>query len=160
MKICFSILMICLPLKHLHVNSPFGNRKHPITGKYLLHGGIDLRASHDTVFAILDGVVRYAGYSDGLGLNICLQHGNVQSLYGHLREIMVVPADSVKAGQPIGITGYSGRVTGEHLHFCLKYKGRLIDPIKFLYELLTKNENEQKLQSTSSSAFGKVDHGN
>ncbi|MGP2550162.1 M23 family metallopeptidase [Mucilaginibacter rubeus] len=160
MKPYVCILMLCLPLRHLHINSAFGYRLNPVTGKYQLHGGVDLHARQDTVFAILNGTVRSAGFNNGLGFNVCLQHGNIQSTYGHLREIMVGTSDSVRAGQPIGITGYSGRVTGEHLHFSLKYKGRLIDPINFLYELLIKNENEQKLQSTSCSAFRKADHGN
>jgi len=107
MKMCFCILMICLPLRHLHINSAFGYRKHPVTGNYQLHRGIALRARHDTVFAILDGVVRSAGFNRDLGLNICLQHGNIQSVYGHLREVMVIPEDSISAGQPIGITGYA-----------------------------------------------------
>lgn len=160
MKASLFILLLCLPLRHLHINSPFGYRKHPVYRKYQLHDGIDFCARHDTVFAVLDGVVRSAGFSDGLGWNICLRHGNVLSVYGHLSEIIVSSADSVREGQPIGITGATGCVTGEHLHFSLMYKGRLINPIKFFYELLIKNENEQKLQSTSGSAFGKANRGN
>ncbi|AYL95331.1 M23 family metallopeptidase [Mucilaginibacter celer] len=160
MKAYVCILMLCLPLRHLHINSAFGYRVNPVTGKYQLHGGVDLQARRDTVFAILNGTVRSAGFNNDLGFNICLQHGNIQSTYGHLREIMVGTKDSVRAGQPIGISGSSGRVTGEHLHFCLKYRGRPIDPINFLYELLIKKENEQKLQITSGSAFGEADHGN
>ncbi|NHA03250.1 M23 family metallopeptidase [Mucilaginibacter sp. HC2] len=153
MKMLISICLVCLPLKHLKINSDFGYRIHPVTGKYALHAGADFKARRDTVYAILNGVVKSTGYDDGLGINIRLGHGNVESIYGHLSRVLVGAQDSVTAGEPIGITGATGRVTGEHLHFSICYKYKYINPIKFLYELLIKQENEQKLQSTSHSAF-------
>lgn len=148
-----SVCLVCLPLKKLKINSDYGYRIHPVTGKYAMHEGLDFRARSDTVFAILNGVVRSAGYDDRLGINICLSHGEVESVYGHLRKILVGVQDSVTAGEAIGITGATGRVTGEHLHFGIRYRHQYINPIKFLYQLLIKNENEQKLQSTSRTAF-------
>jgi len=56
----------------------------------------------------------------------------VQSIYGHLSEIAVLPDEPVMAGQAIGITGATGRVTGEHLHFSIKYQGRELSPLAFL----------------------------
>ena len=142
MKLLISFCLVCLPLKNLHINSGYGFRVHPLTGKYAMHYGIDLKARHDTVYAVLDGTVKSVGYDDGLGIYIRLDHGDVESVYGHLSRILVGPQDSVKAGDPIGITGATGRVTGEHLHFCIRYKGKYINPIKFLYELLKKEEPE------------------
>ncbi|WP_369803594.1 M23 family metallopeptidase [Mucilaginibacter sp. MD40] len=118
-----------------------------------MHAGVDLKARHDTVYAILSGLVRSTGYDNGLGINIRLTHGAVESIYGHLSQIFVIPTDSVTAGEPIGITGATGHVTGEHLHFSICYGHQYINPIKFLYELLIKQEHEQKFQSTSRSAF-------
>jgi murein DD-endopeptidase MepM/ murein hydrolase activator NlpD len=156
-----SFCLVCLPLKHLKINSDFGYRIHPLTGRYALHEGVDFKARHDTVYAILDGSVKSVGYDNGLGINIRLFHGEVESIYGHLSEILVTTQDSVSAGQPIGITGATGRVTGEHLHFSIRYRHRYINPIKFLYELLIKQENErQKFQKTPHPAFGKADRGN
>jgi murein DD-endopeptidase MepM/ murein hydrolase activator NlpD len=152
--------MVCLPLKHLHINSAFGYRVHPLSGRYILHEGIDLRARHDTVYAVLSGVVTATGYRNGLGVYLRLTHGEVQSLYGHLSQVMVGQGENVSAGEPIGVTGTTGRVTGEHLHFSIRYRQRPINPIQFLYELLTKNENEQKFQSTSRAAFRKADRRN
>jgi murein DD-endopeptidase MepM/ murein hydrolase activator NlpD len=148
-----SVCFVCLPLKNLKINSDYGYRIHPVTGRYAMHEGLDFRARSDTVFAILNGVVRSAGYDDRLGINICLSHGEIESVYGHLSKILVGAQDSVTAGEAIGITGATGRVTGEHLHFGIRYRHHYINPIKFLYQLLIKNENEQKLQSTSRPAF-------
>ncbi|MET3981718.1 murein DD-endopeptidase MepM/ murein hydrolase activator NlpD [Mucilaginibacter sp. UYP25] len=155
MKILISFCLVCLPLKHLVINSDFGYRIHPITGKYAMHAGVDFKARHDTVFAILDGEVRSVGYDRKLGINIRLYHGGeLESAYGHLSALLVRPQDHVAAGEAIAISGSSGRVTGEHLHFSICYRHQYINPIKFLYELLKKQENErQKFQSTSHSAF-------
>ena len=154
MNLLISFCLVCLPLKHLHINSDFGYRIHPITGKYALHAGVDFKARQDTVYAILDGIVTSTGYNDGLGINIWLAHGPVESIYGHLSQVFVAAKDSVTAGEPIGITGETGFVTGEHLHLSVCYRHQYINPIKFLYELLKKQENErQKFQSTSHSAF-------
>lgn len=154
MKMLTSLCLVCLPLKHLYINSDFGYRIHPITGKYALHAGVDFKARHDTVYAILDGFVESTGNNDGLGINIRLAHGQVESIYGHLSQILVADRDSVTAGDPIAITGETGFVTGEHLHFGICYRHQYINPIKFLYELIKKQENErQKFQSTSHSAF-------
>lgn len=153
MKMLISLCLICLPLKHLHINSDFGYRIHPLSGKYAMHQGVDFKACHDTIYAIFNGLVESVGYNAGLGINIWLAHGRVEAVYGHLSKILVGTKDSVKAGEPIGITGATGRVTGEHLHFSIRYNQQYINPIKFLYELLKKQENEQKFQSTSDTAF-------
>ncbi|WEA01716.1 M23 family metallopeptidase [Mucilaginibacter sp. SJ] len=125
----------CFPLRQLHINSPFGNRLDPITGQLRTHEGLDLRARSDTVFAVLDGTVIQAGYQHGLGLNISISHGLVKTEYGHLSQVFILSNTPVTAGSPIGITGRSGRVTGEHLHFGVRFKGQPIDPLKFLIEL-------------------------
>jgi murein DD-endopeptidase MepM/ murein hydrolase activator NlpD len=157
MKLLISFCLVCLPLKHLKINSEYGYRIHPLTGKYAMHAGIDLKARHDTVYAILSGMVRSTGYDNGLGINIRLTHGAVESIYGHLSKVFVIPTDSVTAGEPIGITGATGHVTGEHLHFCICYRHQYINPIKFLYELLKQQENEQKFQTTADPAFRQAD---
>lgn len=153
MKLLISICLVCLPLKHLKINSGYGYRIHPLTGKYALHSGVDLNARNDTVYAILDGIVKSTGYDDRLGINIRLTHGEVETIYGHLSKIFVASEQSLSAGEPIGITGASGRVTGEHLHFSICFRRQYINPIKFLYELLKKQENEQKFQTTADPAF-------
>ena len=122
----------CLPLKHICLTSPYGYRIHPITGKYSYHAGIDLRARSDTVFAVLPGTVERTAYDPFHGLYIKLAHGDFATIYGHLSQIFVFQEDSVKAGTAIGLSGSSGRTTGEHLHFAVQYHGRYINPLKFL----------------------------
>ncbi len=132
-------LFFCLPLNHLLPTSGYGWRVHPITGKFQFHRGVDLAARHDTVFNVLDGAVCQIGYNRLIGNYILITHpGDVQSLYGHLSIIAVLPGEQVTAGQAIGITGATGRVTGEHLHFSIKYRGRELSPLAFLVGLFAK----------------------
>ena len=123
---------ICLPLRHLSLTSGYGYRIHPITGRYCFHSGIDLRASHDTVFAVLPGRVSLSGYDALTGVHIQLASGDFSFLYGHLSQVFVLAGDSVDAGSPLGITGASGRVTGEHLHFSVCYRHKPVNPLLFL----------------------------
>lgn len=136
------LLAFCLPLRRLEVTSPFGFRVHPITGLYSFHNGIDLRAQKDTVYAVAQGSVAGTDYDDKLGLFIRLDHQLFESCYGHLSQVFVSLHDTVSAGQPIGITGGTGRVTGEHLHFSIYIGNRYTDPIEFLYEQLILQHHE------------------
>ena len=129
-----------LPLKHLALTSGFGYRIHPVTGQETFHSGIDLRAHHDTVYAIADGLVTRVGYQRFLGLYVCLDHNGLESVYGHLSSVGVLPGDTVISGQPVAISGETGRVTGGHLHFSVYYRGKPIDPVKFLYHLIKYNQ--------------------
>jgi murein DD-endopeptidase MepM/ murein hydrolase activator NlpD len=142
MKTIMACCLLCLPLKNLRITSSYGYRHHPVTGKYAFHAGVDLRAKHDTVYAIMDGSVNDVGYNNFLGIYIRLDHEDFQSSYGHLSRVFVAPGETIEAGDPIGITGASGRVTGEHLHFSISYHGQYIDPIKFLYQLLINQNHE------------------
>jgi murein DD-endopeptidase MepM/ murein hydrolase activator NlpD len=134
----FILFLACLPLRQVHLTSGYGYRLHPVTGKYSFHSGIDLRARSDTVFAILPGHVSGIHVDPFLGLYIRLDHGEFQSTYGHLSQLLVLPGDSVLAGSPIAITGCSGRVTGEHLHFSIRFSGRYVNPLAFLKNLIIK----------------------
>lgn len=122
----------CLPLKHICLTSSYGYRIHPITGKYSYHAGIDLRARSDTIYAVLPGTVERTAFDPFLGLYIKLEHSDFSTTYGHLSRIFVLQRDSVIAGTAIGLSGSSGRTTGEHLHFAVQYHGRYLNPLKFL----------------------------
>jgi len=126
------LLMACLPLRQVTLTSAYGYRVHPVTGKYAFHSGIDLRARNDTVFAVLPGHVSTVSFNPLLGIYIQLDHGELETTYGHLAQILVLPGDSVNAGSPVGISGSTGRVTGEHLHFSMRLHGRSINPLAFL----------------------------
>lgn len=133
----FMLLYICcLPLQHLEPTSGFGYRWHPINRNYAFHSGIDLRARHDTVYAVMQGRLAFMGYDALTGVNLRLASGGFSFLYGHLSQVFVLPGDSIRACGPIGITGATGLVTGEHLHFGVSYHGLPINPLLFLYRLL------------------------
>jgi murein DD-endopeptidase MepM/ murein hydrolase activator NlpD len=147
-KLLLACCIFCLPLRHLQITSSYGYRVHPINGRYQFHKGIDLRARSDTVFAVLPGTVMTAAYDHRLGFYVRLDHGNFQTLYGHLSQVFVMAGDSVSAGDPIGVSGSSGAVTGEHLHFAVSYHHSAINPIQFLILLtnqfhLNKKETKQ-----------------
>jgi len=142
------LLLCCLfalPLRHLQLTSAYGFRLHPVTGKYAFHSGIDLRARHDTVFAVLDGTVADEGYDRLLGIYIRLEHGDFQTAYGHLSQLLILPGDTVAAGDAIAISGATGRVTGGHLHFSVQFRHHSIDPLRFLMNLqILKQNNKEK----------------
>jgi murein DD-endopeptidase MepM/ murein hydrolase activator NlpD len=148
-KLFLLLACICLPLKSLYVTSTFGERVHPITRKLCLHSGVDLAAHTDTVFAVAEGFVLGVGYDARLGRFIRIGHGDLESLYGHLSVIGVSPGDSVLCGQPIGLSGATGQVTGEHLHFAIYYQHHSIDPLAFLcgweqYQLILLQQDHEK----------------
>lgn len=125
-----------LPLINLRVTSGFGYRVHPVTKKYGLHRGVDFAARCDPVLNILNGTVTDTGFNPFLGKYVKISHGDFQSIYGHLSQILVIPGEPATVGQVIGVTGATGRVTGEHLHFSIMFKDKYINPLHFLRSLL------------------------
>lgn len=125
-----------LPLINLRVTSGFGYRIHPVTRQRDLHKGVDFAARCDPVLNVLDGIVADTGFNPILGRYVRISHGEFQSIYGHLSQTLVTPGDQVIAAQVIGVTGATGRVTGEHLHFSIKFKDKYINPLHFLRSLL------------------------
>jgi murein DD-endopeptidase MepM/ murein hydrolase activator NlpD len=118
-----------------------------VTGRYHFHAGVDLRAKNDTVYAVTDGSVS-AGYSSILGNYIRVSSGDLQIVYGHLSQIFLLSGDSVSINDAVAITGATGRVTGEHLHFAVSWRARYINPLQFLLYAkqqinLNKKENKQ-----------------
>ncbi|MEB3292141.1 MAG: peptidoglycan DD-metalloendopeptidase family protein [Synechococcales bacterium] len=121
------------------MTSPFGWRNHPIHGERRFHSGIDLGAPHGTpVLASASGQIKFTGNRGGYGLTILIQHGDgsVETLYGHLSEILVTPGTWVEAGQVIGKVGSTGLSTGPHLHFEIRQLEQgewvAINPDRFL----------------------------
>lgn len=131
-----------LPLENYRITSRFGWRRHPVTGKRDFHNGIDLAARAQVVRTIMDGLVIETGHHRYLGNYVRIDHGDVQSVYGHLSHIAVHKGQDISAGQPIGVTGSSGRATGEHLHFGIRRDGTYIDPWKFLHGLIQQIDND------------------
>lgn len=121
-------MSVSLPLKKIKVTSPFGMRKDPFTGKRRMHNGIDLRARNDEVYAMFPGVVKKVGYDKRSGNYVTLRHGDYTVSYCHLSRVTVKEKTPVLAGDVVGITGNTGRSTGEHLHLTCKRSGISINP--------------------------------
>ena len=121
-------MSMSLPLKRIKVTSSFGMRRDPFTGKLRMHNGIDLYARNDEVYAMFSGVVKKVGYDKRSGNYVTLQHGDYTVSYCHLSRVTVKEKTPVLAGDVVGITGNTGRSTGEHLHLTCKRSGISINP--------------------------------
>lgn len=116
------------------ITSPYGERIHPVTGRRSVHRGIDFAATiGTTVFSPASGTVA-AVWTDatcGNGLRITHSDG-YETVYCHLSQSLVKQGEHVDAGCSVAKTGNSGRTTGPHLHYGIKYNGQYIDPTKMV----------------------------
>ena len=131
-------LSVCYPLSHIKINSPYGYRKDPFTGKRKFHNGIDLHAQSAKVFAMMQGKVVAVGQDKVSGKYVTFQHGNFTVSYCHLSQIFVSQGQAVLSGDVVGITGNTGRSTGEHLHITCKHKGHSINP-SIIFNVISSN---------------------
>lgn len=119
---------ITYPLKSIKVTSPYGYRRDPFTGKLSWHNGLDLRAKNEPAYAMMDGIVEKIGYDNRSGNYVILRHGNFYISYCHLSSIIVRKGEYVYPGIIVGVTGNTGRSTGNHLHLTCKKDGKSINP--------------------------------
>ena len=122
------------PMQHYYVSSPYGPRKHPVTGKYRMHHGIDLAGTwQENVTVSADGTVVFAGYHGSFGKVIRIKHNyGIMTTYGHLAKINVKRGDIVNEGQVIGKMGRTGKVKGAHLHYEISVNGKSQNPAKYI----------------------------
>lgn len=120
------------------ISSSFGNRRDPFHGRGAFHGGVDLSADRGTpVVATADGIVEEAGWSGGgYGKRVEISHGGngLSTLYGHLTEVFATPGQVVRRGEVVGRAGSTGRSTGTHLHYEVRYRGVAVNPYKFMHK--------------------------
>ena len=119
---------ITYPLKSIKVTSPYGYRCDPFTGKQSWHNGLDLRAKNEPAYAMMDGIVEKIGYDNRSGNYVTLRHGNFYISYCHLSSIIVRKGEYVYPGIIVGVTGNTGRSTGNHLHLTCKKDGKSFNP--------------------------------
>ena len=122
------------PMQHYYVSSSYGPRKHPVTGKYRMHHGIDLAGTwQENVTVSADGTVVFAGYHGSFGKVIRIKHNyGIMTTYGHLAKINVKRGDIVNEGQVIGKMGKTGKVKGAHLHYEISVNGKSQNPAKYI----------------------------
>ncbi len=114
--------------------SGFGTRVDPFTGRLAFHSGLDFSAPHgSSVRATSDGVVVSAGWQNAYGKMVDVDHGlGFVTRYAHLRAITVKEGQRVSKGTVVGQQGSTGRSTGSHLHYEVRYEGRPLNPKSFL----------------------------
>ncbi|AXH08863.1 peptidase [Malaciobacter halophilus] len=138
------------PLKETTITSSYGYRVHPITKKRKFHRGIDFRARMRTkVYATADGIVSYVQSRDrgGFGRVVKIMHGyGFQTVYAHLNKTEVKLGQVVRKGDLLGLSGNSGRSSGPHLHYEIRYGVKIINPYYFVkwnmknYEMIFKKQ--------------------
>lgn len=127
-----------LPLIWAHagkINNEFGFRRNPFGGRtYEFHAGMDIDGERgDLVVAPASGLVTKASWQGGYGNMVEVDHGNgLVSRYGHLSKIEVEVGSSLQRGQLMGFVGSTGRSTGPHLHYELRFNDKPINPRRFL----------------------------
>lgn len=122
------------PVPNGKFRSPYGMRRHPISRRLKLHGGVDWSAPRGTpIIAAGNGVVEKAGWSGGYGKQTLLRHANgYVTSYSHQTAYAkgIKPGARVRQGQVIGYVGSTGYSTGPHLHYEVKVNGNRVDPMR------------------------------
>ena len=122
------------PLKYTRISSPYGYRIHPVTHKQSFHPALDLKAKRGTpIYAPASGVVVFAKRKGPYGNFLLIAHSyGFQTAYGHLNKFAVKSGDYVNKGDLIAYVGNTGRSTGPHLHYEIRYLDKWLDPKPFI----------------------------
>ncbi len=122
------------PAPGREISSQFGARRDPFTKRSAMHGGMDFRAPRGAkVVATAGGKVTKAGRMGGYGNLVEIDHGGgITTRYAHLSRIKVQRGQRIDRGTLIGKVGSTGRSTGPHLHYEVRRKGRVLNPLHFV----------------------------
>jgi lysostaphin len=114
--------------------SGFGRRIDPFSGQWAMHEGIDFLADIGSpVVAAAGGIVQFAGFHPQYGYMIDIDHGNdLVTRYAHLSKLFVKEGDVVQRARRVALSGNTGRSTGPHLHFEVRFRGTAQNPAKFV----------------------------
>ena len=117
-----------------YVVSGYGRRIDPFTGAPDFHAGVDIYAPYGApVVAAASGRVIHAGRRLGYGKLVIIDHGfGIFTYYGHLSRILVRKGTHVKRWQIIGLVGSSGRSTGPHVHYEIRFQDQPLNPLNFV----------------------------
>jgi septal ring factor EnvC (AmiA/AmiB activator) len=116
------------------VISSFGKKKSTRFDTYTINNGIEINlTASDRIKAVYAGDVVYAEYYKGYGNLVIIQHSrDLHSLYGHCKEIMKKPGDSITSGEEIAIAGDTGSTSGKSLYFEIRLHLKSQDPLEWL----------------------------
>ncbi len=128
-----SKLPLAAPL-HGKYTSGFGRRIDPFNNRLAIHTGLDIAGPVGSkIRASNDGVVSFTGRKGAYGNMIDIDHGlGISTRYGHLSKILVKDGQTIHAGDIIGVQGSTGRSTGNHLHYEVRYNDKPLNPRNFL----------------------------
>ncbi len=116
------------------ITSSFGERLDPFEGEGAFHAGIDIGVpSGSKVHSTAEGVVVYAGWMDGYGRTVIINHGHhMRTLYAHMASLAVSVGQHIDRDDVVGFVGMSGRTTGPHLHYEVRINNNPVNPHKYL----------------------------
>lgn len=128
------VMPLARPIKSYFVSSGFGARTDPITGGLARHQGLDfVGPDREKIVSPSAGRVVLAGKFSDYGNAVVIDHGfGITTRYGHLSAVKVEKGQMVKKGDIIALQGSTGRSTGQHLHYEVRYKNTPLNPRKFL----------------------------
>lgn len=134
--------------------SGYGMRIDPVYHTPKFHAGMDFTAPIGTkIFATGNGVVTSAGWKQGYGNCVIINHGfGYGTLYGHMSSIKARAGQRVKRGDIIGLVGNTGKSTGPHLHYEVHLKGKPVNPQNYYFRDLSPADYDKMLQFTNNSA--------
>ncbi|UZD21170.1 M23 family metallopeptidase [Algoriphagus halophytocola] len=138
------VLLASLPLDNFSVTSRYGHRIDPITKDRSFHRGIDLKTNKSKVYSMLHGRVKSVGTDPLLGNFVKVQHGKYEAVYGHLSYVSVSKGENVLPGSVLGISGSTGKSTGDHLHLTIKNGQKYINPTLFI-QMISKISSKEEL---------------
>ena len=123
-----------IPADNYYVSSRFGQRRDPFRKTWAMHSGVDMAGwPGEPIYAAGDGLVIKAGRAPAYGLMVEIDHGNgFRTRYGHMRKLKTKAGQRVTRGTIIGEMGTSGRSTSTHLHWEVWFRGKLVDPMRYL----------------------------
>ncbi len=134
LRMLVGTLPLTAPLDQYRISSSYGERRDPVNGRKARHRGVDFAApSRSPVYATAPGKVVFAGWRGRYGRTIEIDHGHgIRTRYSHLRKILVKAGQEIDHRRKIGLVGSSGRSTGPHVHYEVRFRGQTRNPMKFL----------------------------
>ena len=132
--------------------SGYGMRIDPVYHVRRFHAGMDFSAPIGTdVFATGNAKVVFTGWKQGYGNTVELDHGfGYTTVYAHLYKIIVRKGQNVKRGDVIALVGNTGKSTGPHLHYEVRYQDKPVDPRNFYFYDLTPEQYDQMIQLSNN----------
>ena len=141
----------CMPFeergKDVELTLGYGKQKHPVTGEPFFHHGLDFEANHYLLSALASGTVSGIGNDATHGIYQVIRYGKYEVTYAHLANVFVNFGQTVKAGNIVALSG-------DRLHFEVKFDGKEINPIDFLTMLYG---NVKAMEQTGKTGFSEFE---